>query len=105
MATNEQTDVVVSGYNKRPLPTTLEALRVYLSLELQALEKTLRSLEESALQVADAAPSNPKKGMLRYAVSPWDPLGDGSTGLVVYDGSSWTTLSSTSLAGITYNDL
>lgn len=89
MATNEQTDVVISGYNKRPSPTTEQALKLYLSLELQAIEKTLKSLEESAIQVIDAAPSNPKKGMVRYNVSPWNPLGDGSEGLVVYNGTAW----------------
>ena len=46
MATNEQTDVVISGYNKRPSPTTEEAIKLYLSLELQAIEKTLKTLEE-----------------------------------------------------------
>lgn len=89
MATNEQTDVVVLGYNKRPLPPTLENMRLYMSLELQALERTLRTLEESAIQVADAAPDSPKKGMVRYIASPWDPIGDGSTGLAVYNGTAW----------------
>ena len=30
--------------------------------------------------------------MIRYAVSPWDPLGDGASGLVVYEGSQWQAL-------------
>ena len=27
--------------------------------------------------------------MVRYAVTGWDPLGDGSTGLMVYNGNAW----------------
>ena len=64
MATNEQTDVVISGSTKYRLSTTEEAIKLYLSLELQAIEKTLKTLEESAIQVVDAAPSNPKRGMV-----------------------------------------
>jgi hypothetical protein len=26
---------------------------------------------------------------VRYAVSPWDPLGNGTTGLMVYNGTAW----------------
>lgn len=89
MATNTQTDVVISGYNKRPVPETLEAFRLYMSLELQSLERTIKSLEQGAIQVTDAAPDSPKKGMVRYAVSPWNPLANGYSGLVVYNGSAW----------------
>jgi hypothetical protein len=92
MSTNEQTDVVVSGYNKRPSPTTDQAIKLYLSLELQAIEKTLKSLEESAIQVIDAEPASPKKGMVRFNVAPWNPLGNGSQGLVLYNGNAWVAV-------------
>lgn len=89
MATSEQTDVVVYGYKKRPSPQSDQAVRLYLSSELQSLERAIKSLEESAIQVADAEPENPKKGMVRYIVSPWNPIGNGSTGLAVYNGTAW----------------
>jgi len=30
--------------------------------------------------------------MVRYAVSPWDPLSNGFSGLVVYNGNTWAAV-------------
>ena len=71
--------------------------------EFTRLERTLKALNLLIPQVADAEPSVPLKGMIRYAVSPWDPLGSGD-GPVIYDGSAWQLLTSetftSALAGI-----
>jgi hypothetical protein len=32
------------------------------------------------------------KGMVRYAVSPWNPLGNGFSGLVYFNGSAWAAV-------------
>ena len=44
------------------------------------------------VQVADSPPENPIKGMVRYAVSPWNPLSNGFSGLVVYNGTAWAAV-------------
>ena len=60
---------------------------------------TKTSLKYSPKEIAKGAlsrerwpkepPSAPVKGMVRHAASPWDPLGNGFTGLVVYSGNAW----------------
>ena len=67
-------------------------MRTYLEDELQKIELTIQTLADASIQVADDAPDNPRKGMVRYAVSGWDPLGDGSTGLMVYNGTAWVAV-------------
>lgn len=89
MATNEVTDVTVSTYTRRPVPSLEASLILYLAQELQAIENAVKSVIEGTIQVADNPPDKPKKGMVRYAVTPWNPLGNNYQGLVVYNGSSW----------------
>ena len=89
MPANKVTDVVIQGYARRSVPDVPEALRLYIAQELQTLETTIRSVIEGAVQVLDDEPDNPKKGMVRYAVSPWNPLGNNYQGLVVYNGTAW----------------
>ena len=93
MATNSVTDVTITTYVRRPTPNLDESFRLYIGQEFQAIENAINSIIQGTIQVADNAPDKPKKGMVRYALSPWDPLGDGSTGLVVYDGTSWSSFS------------
>lgn len=66
-------------------------LHVYLATEFRKLEQTLATLVNSAPQVAFKEPSELMTGMIRYAKSPWDPLGTGD-GWVYWDGSAWTAL-------------
>ena len=88
MATNEVTDVTLNTYTRRPVPSLEASLIVYLAQELQAIENAVKSVIEGTIQVSDNPPDKPKKGMVRY-VSPWNPLGNGYSGLVVYNGSTW----------------
>lgn len=89
MATNEVTDVTLNTYTRRPVPSLEASLIVYLAQELQAIENAVKSVIEGTIQVSDNPPDKPKKGMVRYAVSPWNPLSNGYSGLVVYNGSTW----------------
>ena len=74
------------------MPSLEDSLKLYLRDELQAIEKSIQTLADASIQVADAAPENPRKGMVRYAVSPWDPLSNGFSGLVVYNGTAWAAV-------------
>ena len=86
---NDRTDTVVSLYTRRQVPALKESLNTFLQGELQELEKSTKSLADAVPQVADAAPDNPRKGMVRYAISPWEPLGSGQEGPVIYNGTAW----------------
>ena len=89
MPANTVTDLVVNQYIRQPVPQSKEGMDIYLSGQLQEIENSMKTVGEGSLQVADAAPERPLKGMLRYAISPWDPLGSGFQGLVVYSGTAW----------------
>tara|TARA_R100001463_G_scaffold32244_1_gene72401 strand:+ start:1406 stop:1684 length:279 start_codon:yes stop_codon:yes gene_type:complete len=89
MAVNEKTNVVLSGYQRGSTPQLEESIIRYLQDELQRIENSIRSLVIAGVEVLDEPPKNPVKGMLKYNLSPWDPLGDGSEGLVLYNGTSW----------------
>jgi len=71
------------------MPSLEDDLKRYIQQELQQLERSISTLVSSSVQVADNPPDSPRKGMLRFNVSPWDPLGDASEGLVVYNGTAW----------------
>lgn len=64
----------------------------YLYDEIRRLQLTVDHLTEAAPQVAYAAPDLPRKGTIRWNVSPWDPIGDGSEGMVQYNGTEWVVL-------------
>lgn len=89
MATNEITDVVINPYTRRPIPSIEASIILYLATELQNIENSMKSIIEGSIQVVDNPPDKPKKGMVRYAVSPWNPLGNNYEGLVVYNGTAW----------------
>lgn len=89
MAVSDKTNVVVQNYTRNQYPVIDDGIRRYFQDELQRIETAVRSLVTAAVQVADDAPDEPVKGMVRYAVSPWNPLNNGYEGLVVYDGSNW----------------
>ena len=100
MATNSVTDVTITTYVRRPTPNLDESFRLYIGQEFQAIENAINSIIQGTIQVADNPPEKPKKGMVRYALSPWNPLGTGYIGLVVYDGTNWASFSPQS-----YDDL
>ena len=92
MALNDKTDQLVTKYVRRQFPELEDGIRRYIQDELQRIEQSISTLASASIQVADAAPENPVKGMVRYAVTGWDPLGDGSTGLMVYNGTAWVAV-------------
>jgi len=90
MSLSDKLNVLVSTYVRRQTPTlNPELIGNYIQEELREIEASIRSLADASIQVSDRAPASPRKGMVRYAVSPWDPIGNGSTGLVVYNGTAW----------------
>lgn len=89
MAVSDKTNVVVQNYTRTQYPVIDEGIRRYFQDELARIETAIRSLVVAAPQVSDDPPDNPIKGMVRYAVSPWNPLGNGYEGLVVYNGTAW----------------
>lgn len=97
-------DLKVKGYRRSPQPFTIaspvspaspdrkiEDLRRYLEEELRRLEQSIETIIIAAPQVAINEPDKPLLGMVRYAKSPWDPLGTGDA-WVYWDGSAWTAL-------------
>ena len=89
---DDKQNVLVSSYKRRQIPSLEQSIKTYLIEELQQIESSLRSLVDASPQVANAAPENPRKGMVRYAVSSWDPLSNGFSGLVVYNGTAWAAV-------------
>lgn len=92
MALSDKTNLLIQQYKRQPLPVIDTNLGGYLIEELRRIENTLQSLSRASIQVADFAPDNPVKGMVRYNTSAWDALGDSSTGLVVYNGTAWVAV-------------
>lgn len=92
MALSDKTNQLVNKYIRRQYPEIEEGLRRYLTDELQRIEQSISTTVSAAIQVAEAAPDNPVKGMVRYAVSPWNPLSNGFSGLVVYNGTAWVAV-------------
>jgi hypothetical protein len=87
MALNARSDQVVTPYPATIPPAFPDSFPQYFRAELQRLKATLDDLTDAAPQTAEIEPSKPRRGMVRYAVSPWNP-GSGD-GLYVYNGTSW----------------
>lgn len=90
MAVQDKTNVVVQTYQRTQYPVLEEGVRRYFQDELQRIEIAIGTLAQAAIQVTDNEPANPIKGMVRYAVSPWNP-GSGD-GLYVYNGTAWVAV-------------
>ena len=84
-----RTDAIVERYSRRVLPTG--ELRDVLGNEFQNIERTVASVTEATILVSDAEPETKRRGMVRYAVAPWIPV-SGHSGLVVYNGNSWSAV-------------
>lgn len=76
--------------NKQVTPE-FKKLQTYLDIEFKKIEDSINTIADAAPQVAFKEPAVTKLGMIRYAKSPWDPLGTGD-GWVYWDGSAWTAL-------------
>jgi hypothetical protein len=90
MSLNDKTDLLVQDYTRQQYPQLEEGTRRYIQEELRRIQTAITSLTTAAIQVAEDEPENPVKGMIRYAVSPWNP-GSGD-GLYVYNGTAWVTV-------------
>ena len=89
MAVNDKTNVVLQTYERGQTPAIDENYVNYLENELQRIERSLRSLAVAGIEVLDIPPLNPIRGMVKFNISPWDAIGDGSEGLLVYTGNAW----------------
>lgn len=91
MPLSDKTNVVVQTYSRTQYPVFEEGVRRYIQDELQRIETSLRTVAQASIQVLDDPPENPIKGMVRYAVSPWNPTGAGD-GLYIYNGTAWVAV-------------
>jgi hypothetical protein len=92
MAINDREDQVVRRYVRGDHPADFrnnEDLLKWLHEELDRIQEVASELTDSAPQLAEAEPSSKRAGMIRYARAPWDPLGTGYEGYVVWNGSAW----------------
>jgi hypothetical protein len=89
MSVDDKQNVTLTAYIRRSTPALPESMRMFITEELRQIEASMRSLIDASPQVLNSAPDALRKGMVRYAVAPWNPLNNGYTGLVVYNGSSW----------------
>ncbi|MGB0817856.1 MAG: hypothetical protein ACPGQQ_03030 [Candidatus Puniceispirillaceae bacterium] len=89
MAVNSKTHIVHQGYQRGKPPVLEQNIINYLQDELQRIETAIRTIGAGSIEVLDEPPINPLKGSVRYNISPWDPLGDGSEGLVLWNGTAW----------------
>jgi len=92
MALSDKTNQLVTKYTRRQYPELEDGVRLYIQEEFRRIEQSLSTVAEASIQVAEAPPANPVKGMVRYAVSPWNPLNNGYNGLVVYNGTAWVAV-------------
>ena len=90
MALSDKTNLLVTDYTRQQYPQIEEGVRRYIQEELRRIETSIGTLTRSSVQVADDPPENPVKGMIRYAVSPWNP-GSGDD-LYVYNGTAWVAV-------------
>jgi hypothetical protein len=92
MALNDRSDQVVRAFVRSDLPSDVDIpdnFRKYLTGEFDLIQQVLSEANDSAPQVSEAAPASVRKGMVRYAVAPWDPLGTGYVGYVTWNGAAW----------------
>ncbi len=93
MAISDLLNVLVKNYVRRPTPTiNQDQLGPYIQDQLREIETSIRTLTDAAITVTDQEPESKRKGMVRYAISPWNPLSNGYSGLVVYDGTNWRSI-------------
>jgi hypothetical protein len=91
MAVSDKTNVVVQTYQRTQYPVLEAGVRRYFQDEMQRIEIAIGTLAQAAIQVTENEPANPIRGMVRYAVSPWNPTGAGD-GLYVYNGTAWVAV-------------
>lgn len=90
MSLSDKTNLLVKDYTRQQYPQLEEGIRRYIQEELRRIETSIGTLIRSSIQVEENPPESPVKGMVRYAVSPWNP-GSGD-GLYYYNGTTWVAL-------------
>jgi hypothetical protein len=90
MALSDKTNLLVKDYTRQQYPQLEDGIRRYIQEELRRIETSIGTLIRSSIQVEENPPESPVKGMVRYAVSPWNP-GSGD-GLYYYNGTTWVAL-------------
>lgn len=91
MPVSDKTNVVVQPYLRTQYPVLEEGIRRYFQDEMQRIEIAIGTLVQASIQVTEDEPENPIRGMVRYAVAPWNPTGAGD-GLYVYNGTAWVAV-------------
>lgn len=81
-------------FDDEKLKTFLSPFNVYNEEQLEGIERAIKQLNYLIPQVSDQEPPNLIRGLIRYAISPWNPLSSTvvDEGWVYYDGSAWTAL-------------
>ena len=92
MTEQEKTNISTSAYTRGQFPIIEHGQRLYIQQELRRIEAAVTKLNNAAIQVTDEPPANPLRGMVRFNISPWDALGNGSEGLVFYNGTAWVAV-------------
>lgn len=92
MPVNTNTDLTLSRYSRTRVPNEQDNIPRFLSDELQRIENALRDMADAAIQAVDSAPPEPRSGMVRFNILPWNPLGNNAQQLVVYNGTSWVAV-------------
>jgi hypothetical protein len=93
MALSDKTNQLVTKYTRRQYPELEDGVRRYIQDELQRIEQSISTIGEASIQVAETPPTNPVRGMVRFATTGWEPLGNGTTNfLVVYNGTAWVAV-------------
>ena len=91
MALSDKTNLLVTDYTRQQFPLIEDGIKRYIQEELRRIETSIGTLVRSSVQVTDDEPDSPVKGMIRYAVSPWNPTGAGD-GLYIYNGTAWVAV-------------
>ncbi len=92
MPINRNTDLILNRYSRGSVPGNSDQLPDYLSEELQRLENAIRDITDASVQAVDNPPVEPRRGMVRFNILPWNPLGNNAQQLVVYNGNSWVAV-------------
>lgn len=89
MAVDRKTELTVEPWRPATMPAQLDMQ--WLAREFSRLSSTVASLVDAANQATDAAPLNPRNGLIRYAKGAW-ATALGAEGLYVYKAGAWTLI-------------
>jgi len=79
-----------TGYTVSSPPSSPESAQMWVYQELRKLSTLVNELVERSSASYQAAPENPREGLVVYAKAPWNP--GGGDGFYGWDGTSWIKL-------------